>query len=167
MAPPQVFCATAKNYCMMIAILQEMKIAIASDHAGYELKEKIKQALESLRVEYEDCGTTGSESVDYPDYAKKVADFVQSGARGILCCGTGIGMSIAANKFKGIRAALCSDAYMARMSREHNDANVLVLGARVLKDFDEATGIVKAWLDADFEGGRHQRRLDKIRDFEQ
>lgn len=152
---------------MMIAILQEMKIVIASHHAGYELKEQIKKTLDSIDIDYEDFGTQGTESVDYPDYARRVAESVQSGARGILCCGTGIGMSIAANKFKGIRAALCNNEFMARMSREHNDSNVLVLGARVVSDYKEATGIVKAWLGADFEGGRHQRRLDKIRQFEQ
>ena len=108
-----------------------MKIAIASDHAGYSLKEEIKKTLDSLHVEYEDLGPQGTDSVDYPDYARKVAEAVQNGSRGILCCGTGIGMSIAANKFRGVRAALCSDELAARMSREHNDANVLVLGGRV------------------------------------
>lgn len=144
-----------------------MKIAIASDHAGYELKEEIKKALESFHVEYTDLGTAGSESVDYPDYAKLVAESVQAGSRGILCCGTGIGMSIAANKFKGIRAALCNNELTAKMSREHNDSNVLVLGGRVLEDYGEVPRIIKAWLDTEFAGGRHQRRLDKIRQFEQ
>ena len=144
-----------------------MKIAIASDHAGYQLKEAIKKALESLHVEYEDLGPQGTDSVDYPDYARMVAEAVQAGARGILCCGTGIGMSIAANKFQGVRAALCQDEFTARMSREHNDANVLILGGRVLKDYGVVPGIVKVWLETSFEGGRHQRRLDKIRRFEQ
>lgn len=144
-----------------------MKIAIASDHAGYQLKEEIRKALDSLNVEYEDLGPQGTDSVDYPDYARKVAEAVQTGSRGILCCGTGIGMSIAANKFHGVRAALCTDEYTARMSREHNDSNVLILGGRVMKDYGEVAGIVKVWLDTNFEGGRHQRRLDKIRQFEQ
>lgn len=144
-----------------------MKIAIASDHAGYPLKEEIKKVLDSLSVEYDDLGPADTDSVDYPDYARKVAEAVQKGCRGILCCGTGIGMSIAANKFTGVRAALCSDEFTARMSREHNDANVLALGARVMKDHREVAGIVKVWLDTKFEGGRHQRRLDKIRQFEQ
>ena len=144
-----------------------MKIAIASDHAGYQLKEEIKKVLDSLNLEYEDLGPQGTDSVDYPDYARKVAEAVQKGSRGILCCGTGIGMSIAANKFKGVRAALCSDEFTARMSREHNDSNVLALGGRVLKDHEVVAGIVKVWLDARFEGGRHQRRLEKISQFEQ
>ena len=132
-----------------------MKIAIASDHAGFELKEKIKKALESFHVEYRICGTTGSESVDYPDYAKIVADLVQAGSRGILCCGTGIGMSIAANKFKGIRAALCSNE-LARDEPRTQRCERVGAWRRVLKDFGEATRIVKAWLDTEFAGGRHQ-----------
>jgi ribose 5-phosphate isomerase B len=143
-----------------------MKIAIASDHAGYELKEKIKKALEQFHIEYEDLGPAGTDSVDYPDYARPVAEAVQNGFRGILCCGTGIGMSIAANKFKGVRAALCHDEFTARMCRQHNDANVLILGGRVLKEAGQVAGIVKTWLETAFEGGRHQRRLDKIREFE-
>src|SRR3990172_121670 len=109
-----------------------MKIAIASDHAGYQLKEEIKKVLESFAVAYEDLGPQNTESVDYPDYAKQVARAVQKGNRGILCCGTGIGMSIAANKFKGVRAALCHDSLTAQMSREHNDSNILIMGGRVV-----------------------------------
>src|SRR5215204_712819 len=143
-----------------------MKIVIASDHAGYPLKEAIKSILQSLEVDYEDMGPADTDSVDYPDYARKVALAIHEDVRGILCCGTGIGMSIAANKFSGIRAALCNDEYTARMSRAHNDSNVLILGGRVMKDFEDARGIVKAWLESAFEGGRHQRRLDKISHFE-
>ncbi len=139
-----------------------MKIAIASDHGGFDLKEQIKKVLNTLGYEYEDLGTTGNESVDYPEYAVEVARKVQQGSRGILCCGTGIGMSITANKFKGVRAALCHDIYTARMSREHNDANILVLGGRVKHSAEQVAAMVKTWLETEFEGGRHQRRLDKI-----
>lgn len=142
-------------------------IAIGSDHAGYQLKEQVKQILESLGQEYLDLGTSGTESVDYPDYAAAVAKKVQDGMRGILCCGTGTGMAMTANKFKGIRAAVCNDAQAARMSREHNDANVLAMGGRVVQDTNVAREIVKTWLDTPFEGGRHQRRLDKIKQFEE
>ncbi len=144
-----------------------MRIAIASDHAGYQLKEQIKHTLGELGIIYEDMGTENVESVDYPDYAGKVARSVQEGNRGILSCGTGIGMSIAANKFKGVRAAICNDVYTAQMSREHNDANVLILGGRVMKDYKLVSEIVKVWIETRFEGGRHQRRLDKIREFEE
>ena len=143
-----------------------MKIAIASDHAGFALKETIKNILKDMSISYEDLGPQDTTSVDYPDFAQKVAEQVQRGERGILCCGTGIGMSIAANKFKGVRAALCQDAYTAQMSREHNDSNVLVLGGRLGKGTAEIEQIVKAWLSTEFEGGRHQRRLEKITDFE-
>ena len=143
-----------------------MKIAIASDHAGFDLKEHIKKALESFHVPYHDYGPEGTESVDYPDYAAVVAQRVQDGDRGILCCGTGIGMSIAANKFHGVRAALCKDVYTAQMSREHNDSNILVLGARTMTDLNEVTSIVQAWLETEFGGGRHQRRVDKIKSLE-
>jgi ribose 5-phosphate isomerase B len=143
-----------------------MKIAIASDHAGFHLKNQIKETLESLQVEYEDLGPENTNSVDYPDFARKVAEAVQKGGRGILCCGTGIGMSIAANKFKGVRAALCNDIYAAQMSREHNDANILIMGGRILTNSDEVQNIVKTWLQTEFQGGRHQRRIDKIADFE-
>lgn len=143
-----------------------MKIAIASDHAGFALKESIKNILKDLNIAYEDLGPQDTASVDYPDYAQKVAEQVQQGQRGILCCGTGIGMSIAANKFKGVRAALCQDAYTAQMSREHNDSNVLVLGGRLGKGAAEIEQIVKTWVSTEFQGGRHQRRLEKITDFE-
>ncbi|HSE40111.1 MAG TPA: ribose 5-phosphate isomerase B [Acidobacteriota bacterium] len=143
-----------------------MKIAIASDHAGFYLKDQIKKTLDSLSITYEDLGPDDTDSVDYPDFARKVAEAVQNGSRGILCCGTGIGMSIAANKFKGIRAALCNDIYAAQMSREHNDANILIMGGRILKDSQEIESIVKTWLQTEFQGGRHQRRIDKISDFE-
>jgi ribose 5-phosphate isomerase B len=143
-----------------------MKIAIASDHGGYELKEGIKSVLSSLGVEYHDFGTTGTDSVDYPDYAVMVAKEVQNGNRGILCCGTGIGMSIVANKFKGVRAALCHDIYTAEMSRKHNDANVLILGGRLEYPIEKVTEIVKTWLQTDYEGGRHQKRLEKIAQWE-
>lgn len=139
-----------------------MKIAIASDHAGFHLKEQIKKILDSLQIAYDDYGTRDTESVDYPDYAQKVAQEVQNGKRGILCCGTGIGMSIAANKFKGVRAAICNDVYTAQMSRGHNDSNILILGGRVHKDYQNVLEILRIWLETQFEGGRHQRRLEKI-----
>ena len=144
----------------------EMRIAIASDHAGFHLKDEVKKVLDSLKVVYEDLGPENTDSVDYPDFARKVAEAVQEGNRGILICGTGIGMSIAANKFKGVRAALCHDVYSAQMSREHNDANILIMGGRVLTDISELTNIVKTWLQTEFQGGRHRRRLDKINQFE-
>ena len=140
-----------------------MKIAIASDHGGFQLKEEIKSVLESMGVQYDDLGTTGTESVDYPDYAAQVAKRVQAGDRGILCCGTGIGMSITANKFKGVRAALCHDEYTARMSREHNDANILVMGGRLKHPTEEVRSMVQTWLQTTYEGGRHQKRLEKIK----
>jgi ribose 5-phosphate isomerase B len=143
-----------------------MKIAIASDHAGFHLKEHIKDILDSLKVPYEDFGTRSTDSVDYPDYAEKVARSVQNGGRGILCCGTGIGMSIAANKFKGVRAAICHDVYTAQMSREHNDSNIFILGGRTHQDYAMISDILRAWLEAQFQGGRHQRRLEKINQLE-
>jgi ribose 5-phosphate isomerase B len=143
-----------------------MKIAIASDHGGYHLKEEIKSILESLGIDYNDLGTTGTESVDYPDYAVLVAKEVQLGRRGILCCGTGIGMSITANKFKGVRAALCHDEYTAEMSRRHNDANILILGGRLEHPAEKIAAIVKKWLQTEYEGGRHQKRLEKIAQWE-
>jgi len=143
-----------------------MRIAIASDHAGFHLKDEVKKVLDTLKVIYEDLGPVNTESVDYPDFARKVAEAVQEGKRGILICGTGIGMSIAANKFKGIRAALCNDVYSAQMSREHNDSNILIMGGRVLTDISLIPDIVKTWLQTEFQGGRHQRRLDKINQFE-
>lgn len=145
-----------------------MKLAIASDHAGYGLKNRILRYLSEKKVNAVDFGTDGRDSVDYPDYAIQVAEAVSKGNldRGILICGTGIGMSITANKFPGVRAALCHNAVTAETSRRHNDANVLVLGERVL-DEETAVQIVRIWLETDFEAGRHQQRLDKIRAIEQ
>lgn len=145
-----------------------MKIAVASDHAGFGLKNRVLRYLAEKQVESVDLGTDGRNSVDYPDYAVEVAESVSKGKfdRGILICGTGIGMSIAANKFPGVRAALCHNAVTAEASRRHNDANILVLGERVL-DEEEAVQIVRIWLETDFEAGRHQRRLDKIRAIEE
>ena len=143
-----------------------MKIAIASDHGGYHLKEQIKTILQSLGVDYHDFGTSSTESVDYPDYAVLVAKEVQNGDRGILCCGTGIGMSITANKFKGVRAALCHDVYTAQMSRQHNNANILILGGRVEHSTEEVEAMIHAWLQTEYEGGRHQKRLEKIAQWE-
>jgi len=144
-----------------------VKIALGSDHGGYELKEYIKKHLEEKGVEYIDYGTKSTESVDYPEFGKKVAEAVKNGEceRGIVCCGTGIGISISANKVPGIRCALCSDCYSARMSREHNNANVLALGARVTGR-DLAFEIVDVWLKSEFQAGRHERRVNKITDIE-
>lgn len=143
------------------------RIALAADHAGYEEKEKIKQALDSLGVEYTDLGTTSTDSVDYPDYAQKVGEAVASGEveQGLLVCGSGTGMAIAANKIKGVRAAVAWSPDIARLAREHNDANVLALPARFMSD-EEAKGVLKAWFDASFEGGRHARRVEKITELE-
>ncbi|NOY77994.1 MAG: ribose 5-phosphate isomerase B [Calditrichaeota bacterium] len=140
-----------------------MSIAVGSDHAGFELKEAIREYLESLNLSVKDFGTFTTDSVDYPDFAYAVASAVAKGEfdRGILICGTGIGMSIVANKVKGIRAAECTTSYLAEMSRRHNNANVLTLGGRVLSA-EEAQTIVRVWLETPFEGGRHQRRIDKI-----
>jgi ribose 5-phosphate isomerase B len=144
-----------------------MKIAIGCDHAGVALKNEIMPILEELSIEWEDFGTNSEESVDYPDFGEKVSEAVSKGSvdRGILICGTGIGMSIVANKFPGIRAALCGDAYSAKMSRLHNDANMLVLPGRII-DKNTAREIVRIWFTTPFEGGRHQRRLDKIKTIE-
>lgn len=144
-----------------------MMVAIGSDHAGFELKEKIKKYLMELGYEYKDFGTNSNESVDYPEYALKVAESVarKECDMGILVCGSGIGMSMAANKVLGIRAALCSTPEMARLSREHNDANVLTIGSRLI-DENTAKEIVRVWLATDFAGDRHLRRINKIRDIE-
>lgn len=138
-------------------------IAIGADHAGVRLKAEIAEYLRSRGIAVEDVGTFDETSTDYPDYAEKVGRLVVDGVadRGILICGTGIGVSISANKIAGIRAALCSETFSARMSREHNDANVLCLGARVVGG-GVALDIVGSWLEAAFAGGRHQRRVDKI-----
>lgn len=140
-----------------------MKIAIGSDHAGFELKEKIIKFLELNDNTIIDVGTKSKESVDYPDYSIQVTKLIQSEEcdSGILICGTGIGMSIAANKQRGIRAALVSDVFTAKVTRQHNDTNVLCMGARVIGE-DLAMTIVDTWLNSEFEGERHQKRLDKI-----
>jgi ribose 5-phosphate isomerase B len=145
-----------------------MKIALGSDHGGYSLKQSLIPFLQERDIQVADAGTNNSEdSVDYPDFAERVALLVSHGEVdcGILVCGTGIGISIAANKVPGIRAALVTDVFMARMAKEHNNANILVLGGRVL-DEQKACDLVGAWLDAAFEGGRHQGRLDKIAEIE-
>ena len=144
-----------------------MKIAIASDHGGFHLKKAILRLLDSRKIQYIDLGVTSEDSVDYPDYAELVAQQVSAGKadRGILVCGTGIGMAITANKFKGIRAAVVTDPYTAQMSKEHNDSNVIAIGGRVLDDA-KAEATVQAWLDAQFQAGRHERRLEKISEIE-
>lgn len=140
-----------------------MKIAIASDHGGYQLKEEVKKYLEDRGIEILDLGTNSEESVDYPEYGHACGEAVASGKadRGIVCCGTGIGISIAANKVKGVRCALCTDVNMAVMTRKHNDANMLAMGGRTT-DTRTALEITAAWLDTEFEGGRHQRRVDML-----
>jgi ribose 5-phosphate isomerase B len=140
-----------------------MKIAIGADHAGYQLKDAIRRQLEDLGIAYEDFGTSSAQSVDYPDYAKAVARGVASGAfdRGILVCGTGVGMAIAANKVAGVRSAPIADTDTAKLAREHNDLNVLALGARVLPE-SRAREIVKTFLETPFDGGRHATRVSKI-----
>jgi ribose 5-phosphate isomerase B len=146
-----------------------MKIALGSDHGGYSLKQSLIPFLQARDIEVADAGTHNSvDSVDYPDFAERVALLVSHGEAdvGILICGTGIGISIAANKIPGIRAALVTDEFMARMAKEHNNANILVLGGRVL-DEQKACELVGSWLDATFEGGRHQGRLDKITELEE
>ena len=144
-----------------------MKIALASDHAGFEEKEKIKHTLDDLGVQYEDMGTTSTDSVDYPDYARKVGEAVASGEveSGLLVCGSGTGMAIAANKVRGVRAAVAWNEEIARLAREHNNANVLSLAARYTPD-GELQNIVKAWFNAKFDGGRHELRVKKIADIE-
>jgi len=142
-------------------------IAIGCDHGGINLKEIIKKFLDEKGLEYEDFGTYSTDSCDYPDYAKAVCEGVISGKceKGILICGTGIGMSIAANKIDGIRAAHVTDTYSARMTKEHNNANVICLGERIT-GCDLALEIVNAYLNAEFQGGRHQNRVDKLMSFE-
>ena len=138
-------------------------ILLGSDHGGLELKDAIAAFLTERGIAFEDCGTFDADSVDYPDYAAKVAGAVSRGEAesGILFCGTGIGISIAANKFPNVRAALATDTFMAQMAKEHNNANILVLGGRTTST-EKGREIVAAWLDATFAGGRHQARLDKI-----
>jgi ribose 5-phosphate isomerase B len=141
----------------------KVKIALGADHGGYELKEKVKKRLLQTGHEVVDVGCFSTESVDYPDFAEKAVENILNGEcrQGILICGTGIGMSIAANRHRRIRAANCSDVFSTKMSREHNDANVLCLGARIL-DTENAIEIVTVWLAAEFAGGRHQRRIAKF-----
>ncbi len=141
-----------------------MKISIGSDHAGVDMKEEVKMVLmERDNLDIRDVGTFGHDAVDYPDIAEKVAEEVASGKSdfGILICGTGIGVTIAANKINGIRCALCGDVFTAKMARKHNNANILALGSRVI-GFGLAGEIVRAWLDSTFEGGRHERRVNKM-----
>ncbi len=144
-----------------------MKIAIGSDHGGYNLKEAIKKHFDEKGIEYQDFGTNGTESVDYPEFGMSVAEAVKSGEfdKGIVCCGTGIGISISANKVPGIRCAVVTDTFSAEMSRAHNNANVLALGERVVGE-GLALKIVDVWIETDFEGGRHGRRVGKIGDIE-
>lgn len=144
-----------------------MKLAIASDHGGYQLKELLKKHLEEKNVEYIDCGSDSEVSCDYPDFAKDACQLVQNGSVeiAVLICGTGIGMSIAANKIVGIRAALCGDEFSAHFARAHNDANVLTLGARVI-GAGLAENILDVFIESTFEGGRHARRIGKIAEIE-
>jgi len=145
-----------------------MRIALGADHAGVDLKNQISSQLTARGILCEDFGTTGSESVDYPDFAVCVARAVAAGRfdRGVLVCGSGLGMAIAANKVPGIRAVAVADAESARLAREHNDANVLALGARLTTP-DRALELVDIFLDTPFSGGRHQRRLDKLAELDQ
>ncbi|KAA0548605.1 ribose 5-phosphate isomerase B [Bacillus sp. BGMRC 2118] len=144
-----------------------MKVAIASDHGGLKIREEIKGLMDEMGIEYEDMGCDCDTSVDYPDYAVPVAEKVANGEvdRGILICGTGIGMSIAANKVKGIRCALVHDMFSAQATREHNDSNILAMGERVIGP-GLAREIAKIWLTTEYEGGRHKNRLDKISTYE-
>jgi ribose 5-phosphate isomerase B len=144
-----------------------MKLAIASDHGGYRLKEAVTRFLREKKIELLDLGVGNEDSVDYPDFASEVASRVSTGEvdAGILVCGTGIGMAITANKFKGVRAAVVTDPYTARMSKEHNNANVITFGGRVLEE-PKALEMVQAWLEAKFQGGRHEARLKKIEEIE-
>ena len=143
-------------------------IALACDHAALGLKKEIMKYLDSLGLEWKDFGTYTTDSCNYPEFGYKAAKAVASGEcdRGIICCGTGVGISLAANKVKGIRCVVCSDVYSALLSRQHNDTNMLSLGARVV-GVDLALMIVKAWLNGEYEGGRHQKRLDMIKEIEE
>lgn len=144
-----------------------MKIALASDHAGYEEKERLKPLLHELGLEVEDFGTVSQDSVDYPDYARKVAEAVAHGeaTQGVLVCGSGTGMAITANKVPGVRAAVAWSEETARLARQHNDANVLAIGARTTPT-EEIPKIVRAWFGANFDGGRHAARVEKIKEIE-
>ena len=141
-----------------------MKIALASDHAGYSEKERLKPLFNELGLEVEDLGTVSEDSVDYPDYARRVAERVAQGEaeQGVLVCGSGIGMAIAANKVAGVRAAVAWNEETARLARQHNDANVLAIGARTTP-LEEIPKIVRAWFNAKFDGGRHAARVEKIK----
>ena len=143
------------------------QIAIAADHAGFEDKEKVKKLLDRMGVSYEDFGTVSTDSVDYPDYARKVAEGVAKGDfdNGLLVCGSGTGMAIAANKVPGVRAAVAWNEEIARLAREHNNVNVLSLAARFTAE-EEIENIISAWLNAKFDGGRHERRVEKIAEIE-
>ena len=147
--------------------MADKTLLIASDHAGLKLKDEIRDRLTALGLSVEDVGVNGEEPVDYPDYAEIVAERVSTGdsERGILVCGSGVGMAIAANKFPGVRAVHANDVYTAEMSRKHNDSNILALSSRG-EAKDDPEEIVKTWLNTEFEGGRHQRRIDKISDIE-
>jgi len=144
-----------------------MKIAIGNDHIGIELKTTVIEELEKRKIEVVDCGTDSSKRVDYPTYAEKVAVLVANGEvdKGIVLCGTGVGVSIAANKVNGIRCVCCSDPYSAKLSREHNDTNVLAMGSRVVGK-ELARMIVNEWLDGVYEGERHKKRIELIKDIE-
>ena len=136
-------------------------IVFGSDHGGFDYKELLKEAVRDWGYAVIDCGTHSAESVDYPDYIKPVVKEVLAGAKGVMICGSGIGMSIGANRFKGIRAALCFDGLTAKLAREHNDANILVLGERLIGK-EEALSCLEAFLNTPFEGGRHARRVEKL-----
>ena len=142
-----------------------MIIAVASDHGGFELKNRVREHLKERGIKVVDLGTDSEESVDYPVYGKACAEAVASGKAdlGVVCCGTGIGISIAANKVKGIRCGLCTSVEMAELTKKHNNANMIALGGRTT-DPELALAIVDKWLDTDFEGGRHQRRVDMLDD---
>ena len=144
-----------------------MKIALASDHAGYAEKERLKPLLQELGIEFDDLGAVSEESVDYPDYARKVGERVANGEaeQGLLVCGSGTGMALAANKVQGVRAAVAWSEDVAKLARQHNDANVLALGARTTSQ-DEIQRIVRAWFTTKFDGGRHAVRVEKIKQIE-
>ncbi|MGX4670769.1 ribose 5-phosphate isomerase B [Cerasibacillus sp. JNUCC 74] len=144
-----------------------MKVIITADHAGMTIRNEIKELLKEMNIEFEDTGCSCEESVDYPDYALPAAERIANGEfdRGIFICGTGIGMSIAANKVKGIRCALTHDVYSAKLTRQHNDSNVIALGERVIGP-GLAREIVKVWLETAFDGGRHENRINKITKYE-
>jgi ribose 5-phosphate isomerase B len=145
-----------------------MRVAIGSDHGGINIKEEIKNLLDEIKIEYTDFGCNCHDSVDYPDYALPIAEKVAEGQfdRGILICGTGIGMSITANKVKGIRCALVHDVFSAKVTRQHNDSNILAMGERVI-GAGLAREIAKVWIETEFEGGRHGKRIQKITHYEQ